>query len=97
MTIGALTSPVRTSSLNARPARARSPYPSQQISREPLEGDARLSHLDPAMEPGIVGEELEHRAVRAQDVGRVAGQGGPSERAATLAELRADEGGHEPG
>ena len=31
MTIGALTSPVRTSSLNASPAFARSPYPSQQI------------------------------------------------------------------
>jgi hypothetical protein len=31
MTIGAFTSPRRTSSLNASPARCRSPYPSQQM------------------------------------------------------------------
>ena len=31
MTIGACTAPVRTRSLNARPALSRSPWPSQQI------------------------------------------------------------------
>ena len=50
--------------------------------RQALERDARLGHLDPAAQPGVVGEELEDRPVGPQDVGRVAGQRGPAERAA---------------
>ena len=60
--------------------------------REPLERHLGLGHRDPAPEPGIVGEELEDRRIRPSDVRRVAGQGGPAERPATLAEERPHEG-----
>ena len=63
--------------------------------RQALERDPRLGHLDPAMQAGVVGEQLEDGPIGPEDVGRVAGQRGPAERAATLAELRPDEGGHE--
>ncbi len=65
--------------------------------REALERDPRLGHRDPAVETGIVGEELEDRLVGTEDVGRVAGQGGPAERPAALAELWPDERRHETG
>ena len=97
MTIGAATSPVRTSSLNARPglgplAVAEPADPGRQA----LERHPRLGHLDPAPEPGVVREQVEDRLVGAPDVGRVARQRGPAERAASLAELRPDERRHEP-
>ena len=56
-----------------------------------LERHARLGHLDPAAQPGVVREELEDRPVGPEDVGRVAGQRDPPERPAALAELRPDE------
>ncbi len=62
-----------------------------------LERHARLGHLDPAMQAGVVGEQLEDRAVRAEDVGGVARERRPPERPAALAELWPDERGHEPG
>ena len=65
--------------------------------RQSLEGDplARLRH--PAREPLVVGELLEHRAVGRRDVGPVARQRDPAERALALAEQRPDVGGHEAG
>ena len=60
--------------------------------RQPLERDARLGHLDPALQAGVLGEQLEDRAVGPADVLGVAGERGPAERAAALAELRPDEG-----
>src|SRR6187401_1145664 len=62
---------------------------------EALERHTLLGHRDPAMEPGVVGEELEDGPVGPRDVGRIPGQSGPSERAAALAELWPDEGRHE--
>jgi hypothetical protein len=47
------------------------------------------------LEPRVVGEQLEDRAIGASDVGWVAGQGDPAERTAALAELRSDERRHE--
>ena len=96
MTIGALTSPVRTSSLKARPAlRPLAVAEPADPGRQALERDARLGHRDPAAQAGVVGEELEDGAVGPQDVGRIAGQRDPAERAAALAELRPDERRHE--
>ena len=96
MTIGALTSPVRTSSLKASPAlRPLAVAEPADPRRQALERDALLGHRDPAVEPGVVGEELQDRAVGPGDVGRVAGQRDPAERPAALAELRPDEGRHE--
>ena len=41
--------------------------------RQALERDARLGHRDPAMQAGVVGEELQDGPIRPGDVGRVAG------------------------
>ena len=43
----------------------------------------------------VLGEQLEHGLVGSADVGRVAGERHPAERALALAEQRPDEGGHE--
>ena len=50
---------------------------------------------DPAAEALVVGELLEHGAVGRVDVGRVARQRDPAERALALAEQRPHVGGHE--
>ncbi len=96
MTIGAATAPIRTSSLKAsagsRPLPVAEPA---DPGRQPLVRNARLGHLDPAAEAGVVGEELEDGPVGRRDVGRIARQGDPAERAPPLAELRPDEGRHE--
>ena len=63
--------------------------------RQALERDARLGHLDPAAQARVVREQLEDRAVRAEDVRRVAAERRPAERPAALAELRPDERRHE--
>src|SRR6476620_9861364 len=80
MTTGAESSPVRTISLNFRPA---------------LEGDSVLRAADPLVQALVVREELEHGPVGRSDVTRVARERGPAERALALAEERADVGGHE--
>ena len=63
--------------------------------RQSLERDALLGERDPACERRVAGEQLEDRAIGPQDVVRVAGERGPPERAAALAELGPDEGRHE--
>ena len=98
ITIGAATAPLATRSLNARPARWRSPWPSQQIrAGRPWNCDLLGRHLQPARERLVLREEVEHGLVGGGDVGRVARQRGPAERAAALAEQRADVGGDEAG
>ena len=64
--------------------------------RQSLEGHPLLGHGDPAMQSGIVREELQDGLVRPPDVRWVAAQGHPSEGAAALAELGSDERRHEP-
>src|SRR5215203_6126466 len=61
-----------------------------------LEWDPLLRHGDPSPEAGVIGEQLENGTVGPCDVGWVARQRDPPERPATFAELRPDEGGHEP-
>ena len=63
--------------------------------RQALEGDPLAGQLDPAGERLVVGELLEHGAVGGGDVGRVARQRHPAERALALAEQRPDVGGQE--
>ncbi len=65
--------------------------------RQALEGDLLLRHPEPALEPGVIGEELHQGAVGAQDVGRIAAQGDPAEGPVALAEEGPDERRHEPG
>jgi hypothetical protein len=65
--------------------------------RQPLERHLLLGHPEPAVERGLVGEELDERLVRPEDVRRVARQRDPPERPGALAEERADERGHEAG
>ena len=48
--------------------------------RQALEGDARLGHLDPPPQPGIVREELEDGTIGQLDVRRVARERSPAER-----------------
>ncbi len=64
--------------------------------RQALERHARLRHPDPALERGVVGKEVEDRAVGPEDVLGVAGERRPAERALALAEERPDELRHEP-
>src|SRR5690606_39644715 len=63
--------------------------------RQSLDGEALDAVFQPAPQTGVVAEELEHGAVGAGDVGRVARQCDPAERSASLAALVAYEGGHE--
>src|SRR5215217_9033345 len=65
--------------------------------RQPLERDLRLGHRDPAPEADVIGEELQDRRIRPSDVGWIAGQCSPTERAATLAEQRPHERRNEAG
>src|SRR4051794_30722002 len=61
-----------------------------------LERNLLLGHRDPTVETLVLGEQIEDRSIRSRDVRRVAAQGGPSERPATLAEERSDERRNEP-
>ena len=64
--------------------------------RQALEGHLVLGHPEPALEAGVLGEELHQGTVGAQDVGRIATQGDPAEGAVPLAEEGPDERRHEP-
>ena len=89
--LGADSSPLRTMSLKRRPARWRSPAPSQQMrAGRPWKCTRSLASAEPAVQAVVVREQLEHRGVGARDVLRVAAQRDPAERAPTLAELIAD-------
>src|SRR4051794_41112850 len=59
--------------------------------REALELDTLLRHADPAMERGVIREELEDRLVRHAKIVRIARQRDPAERPLPFAEERADE------
>ncbi len=63
----------------------------------PLVGDAFAGQLQPAVQVGVVGEQLDQRPVGRLDVLRVAGERRPAERAAPLLEERPDVGGDEAG
>ena len=60
--------------------------------RQPLEGDALGSKLQPAQEQRVVGEQPPELVVDRRDVGRVARESGPPERADAAAEERPDIG-----
>ena len=99
MTIGALTSPLATSSLNAQPGLvALAVAQPADAGGQALEGDALLGHRDPAAQVVVVGEELEDAPGRcaAMSFGSPR-QRHPAERALALAEQRPDVGGHEAG
>ena len=99
MTIGAFTSPLATSSLKRRPARWRSPWPSQQMrAGSPWKWTRSAGQPQPAVQ----GRRSRGRARSgprsvAGDVGGVAGEGDPAEGALALAEEGADEGRDEAG
>ena len=98
ITIGALTAPVRTSSLKARPIFARSPYPSQQIrAGNPCDFTCSRAMWIQRARALSSGNVLQHRVVRDRQVCRVAGEGRPAERPLALAEERPDVRGHEAG
>ena len=63
--------------------------------RQALEGDPLAGHLDPPVQTLVVGELVEHRLVGRGDVGWIAGQRHPAERALALAEQRTDVRGEE--
>jgi len=64
---------------------------------QPLERDLLLRGADPPVQMLVLGEQRQHRLVRRVDVGGIAGQRRPPERALALGEQRPDVGGHEPG
>src|SRR5262249_9469428 len=65
--------------------------------RQPLERHALAGELDPSGERFVVAEQVQNRRVGGRDVGRVARQGGPAERALALTEQRPDIGRYEAG
>src|SRR5262245_52120140 len=65
--------------------------------RQPLVGDLGLGFGDPAAQRLVFREQLEDRPVGALDVGGIAAERGPAERAFALAEQWADERRHEAG
>ena len=85
MTIGAFNSPLFTISLNASPARCRSPSPSQQMrAGRPWNAMRSLRHVEPAVQVRVVGEELLDLAVGLVDVFGIARQARPSGTAPCL-------------
>ena len=62
-----------------------------------LEGDPLARHVQPAVQAGVVGEQRLHRRIGLADIVRIAGQGGPAERADAAAEEGTDIGGDEAG
>ena len=97
MTIGAFTLPCFTSQLKRRPSSARSPYSSQQIrAGRPWKwtfSRAWAIHRVSGSFPGNVSSD---GSVGDGDVGGVAGERSPAERAGAAAEQRANELGDEP-
>src|SRR6478752_6618574 len=65
--------------------------------RQALEADLVPGAAHPLLQPVVLREQLHDGPVGGVDVLRVAGQRGPPERAFSLAEQRADVGGHEAG
>ncbi len=65
--------------------------------RKPLERDALLRHVEPAVQALVLGEQLLHRLVGLVDIFRVTRERGPAERTDPPAEERANIGGHETG
>ena len=98
MTIGAFNSPLATMSLNASPARCRSPSPSQQMRagnpwnamRSPARSSQRTSDA-------LSRKELAHLAIGLRDVLGIARQRDPAERSLAFAEQRPDVRRHEAG
>ena len=74
----------------ARPARARSPYPSQQILAGRPWNVARRREREPPLKQRVVGEQLRQLGVDRRDVGRVTGERGPAERPDPATEERPD-------
>ena len=98
ITIGAATAPLATRSLNARPARWRSPWPSQQMrAGRPWNWTFSAAIFIQRAQRLVLREQVEHGLVGGGDVGRIARQRGPAERPAALAEQRPDVGGDEAG
>src|SRR5208283_1732005 len=64
---------------------------------QPLEMDAFLSQPNPARQRLVMWEQIERQLVSNGDVGRVAGESGPTERPASFAEQRPDVLGNEAG
>ena len=91
MTIGALTAPLATRSLNAQagPVALAVAQPADP-GRQPLEGDLLAGAAHPLLEAVVVREQVHHRAVGRVDVLRVTGERHPAERALALAEQRPD-------
>src|SRR6476469_3264182 len=63
--------------------------------RQPLEADLVASTTHPFVQPIIVWEETHHSLVGGFDVGWIAGQRHPAERALALTKQRPDVGRHE--
>ncbi len=63
--------------------------------RQALEMDLLPGHADPAGKRLVLREEIEYRRVGSGDVGRVAREGSPPERAPALTEQRPDVCRHE--
>ena len=99
MTIGASTSPRRTSSLKARPGLgALAVAEPADARRQPLEGDLLAARRrSSGAAPRRRGTAPARPVGRCGDVGGVAGERRPAERALALAEERADVRGHEAG
>ena len=99
ITIGADSSPAAHHLVEAQPE------PVALAVAEPADARRAAPGRRPARRPGaiqrarplVVGELLEHGAVGGGDVGRIAGQRHPAERALALAEQRPDVGGQEAG
>ena len=72
MTTGARTSPERTSSLIASPARARSPSPSQQMRAGNPWKWTRCVRTEPPLQKRVVGKQLLQSRVDHRDVALVA-------------------------
>ena len=77
-------------------ARALAVAEPEDARRQSLERDALLRQPDPAAQRRVVGEHLERGLVGGGDVGRIARQRRPAERALALAEERPHVLGHEP-
>src|SRR5215467_5064875 len=60
-----------------------------------LEMNLLTGHLDPPGKLLVFGEQLEDRPVSGSDIGRIAGQRGPPERAFAFTKQRPDVRGHE--
>ena len=98
MTMGALTSPLATSSLKRSPAlRPLAVAQPADARRQPLELDLLLRQAHPARQMLVLGEEFQDRCVGGVDVLGIAGERHPAERSLALAEERADVGRHEAG